>query len=156
MALAPFFLVIFDDREPAVRHAAWTYLAATHLGTAFLLVLFVLLGELAGSSDFAAYPRGVLRAIPALLARFLLALVGFGSKAGHRAGACLAAGGAPGGAEPCLGVDVGRDDQGRHLRPCADADAARRAAAVVGLGAARGRRVERRARACCSRWRSTI
>ena len=47
MALSPFFLVIFDDREAAVRHAAWTYLAATHLGTAFLLVLFVLLGDLA-------------------------------------------------------------------------------------------------------------
>jgi len=35
MALAPFFLVIFDDRRASVRHAAWTYLAATHLGTAF-------------------------------------------------------------------------------------------------------------------------
>ncbi len=82
MALAPFFLVIFDDREPAVRHAAWTYLAATHLGTAFLLVLFVMLGELAGSSDFAAYPAA-LTAHPELCSlAFLLALVGFGSKAG--------------------------------------------------------------------------
>jgi hydrogenase-4 component B len=54
MALAPFFLVIFNDREPAVRHAGWTYLAATHIGTAFLLVLFVVLGDLAGSSDFDA------------------------------------------------------------------------------------------------------
>src|SRR6266581_167443 len=52
MALAPFFLVIFDDRQEGVRHAAWTYMAATHIGTAFVLVLFVLLGGLAGSSDF--------------------------------------------------------------------------------------------------------
>jgi hydrogenase-4 component B len=82
MALSPFFLVIFDDRSAAVRHAAWTYLTATHIGTAFLLVLFVLLGELAGGSDFASY-GAVLREDPALCsAVFVLALIGFGSKAG--------------------------------------------------------------------------
>ena len=82
MALSPFFLVIFDDSRPPVRHAAWTYLAATHLGTAFLLVLFVLLGGLAGGSDFDAY-AAALRAHPELAsAVFLLALAGFGSKAG--------------------------------------------------------------------------
>src|SRR6267154_3477697 len=82
MALAPFFLVIFDDRQESVRHAAWTYLAATHIGTAFLLVLFVLLGGLAGSSDFDAY-GGVLKATPTLCSvAFILALIGFGSKAG--------------------------------------------------------------------------
>src|SRR6266542_344381 len=82
MALSPFFLVIFDDRQEGVRHAAWTYLAATHLGTAFLLVLFVLLGGLAGSSDFDAY-RVALNANPTLCSVvFVLALIGFGSKAG--------------------------------------------------------------------------
>ena len=82
MALAPFFLVMFDDRAPSVRHAGWTYLAATHLGTAFLLVLFVMLGDLAGSSDFDLYPAA-LAARPELCSLvFLLALVGFGSKAG--------------------------------------------------------------------------
>ncbi len=82
MALAPFFLVIFDDRQESVRHAAWTYLAATHIGTAFLLVLFVLLGGLAGSSDFDAY-GSVLKATPTLCSvAFILALIGFGSKAG--------------------------------------------------------------------------
>src|SRR5437762_13470823 len=82
MALAPFFLVIFDDRQESVRHAAWTYLAATRIGTAFLLVLFVLLGGLAGSSDFDAY-RAILLADPGLASvAFVLALIGFGSKAG--------------------------------------------------------------------------
>src|SRR5439155_2651015 len=82
MALSPFFLVIFDDRKAAVRHAAWTYLAATHLGTAFRLVAFVMLGQAAGSSDFDAY-RGVLQANPGLASLvFILALIGFGSKAG--------------------------------------------------------------------------
>jgi hydrogenase-4 component B len=82
MALAPFFLVVFDDREPAVRHAGWTYLAAAHLGTAFLLVLFVMLGELADSSDFGAYPAAVSEHPEVCSLAFLLALVGFGSKAG--------------------------------------------------------------------------
>src|SRR5216684_2729373 len=82
MALAPFFLVIFDDRQASVRHAAWTYLAATHLGTAFLLVLFVMVGGLAGTSDFSGY-TAALRDHPTLSSGvFLLALVGFGSKAG--------------------------------------------------------------------------
>jgi hydrogenase-4 component B len=82
MALSPFFLVIFDDRREAVRQAAWIYLAATHLGTAFLLVLFVLLGNLAGSADFARY-AAVLHGHPGLSSTiFVLALVGFGAKAG--------------------------------------------------------------------------
>src|SRR6185437_6755752 len=51
-------------------------------GTAFLLVLFVLLGELAGGSDFTSY-EAVLRDNPALCsAAFVLALIGFGAKAG--------------------------------------------------------------------------
>lgn len=82
MALAPFFLVIFEDRREATRHAAWIYLAATHLGTAFLLVLFVLLGNVAGTSDFDGF-AAVLGGHPQLVSTvFVLALIGFGSKAG--------------------------------------------------------------------------
>jgi hydrogenase-4 component B len=82
MALAPFFLVIFDDRRDSARHAAWIYLAATHLGTAFLLVMFVLLANLSGSSDFGGF-GAVLRANSLLASLvFVLALIGFGSKAG--------------------------------------------------------------------------
>src|SRR6185437_12564710 len=58
------------------------YLAATHLGTAFLLVMFVLVGGLAGTSDFSGYATA-LKAHPALCSPvFLLAVIGFGSKAG--------------------------------------------------------------------------
>jgi len=82
MALAPFFLVIFNDRLADVRQAAWVYLAAAHLGTAFLLVMFILLAQLAGTSDFTDF-AGVLRVHPALSSTvFVLALIGFGSKAG--------------------------------------------------------------------------
>jgi len=82
MALSPFFLIVFDDRTAKVRHAGWIYLVATHLGTAFLLVLFVLLGNLAGTSDFDGYAAGIAGngALASLV--FLLAIVGFGSKAG--------------------------------------------------------------------------
>ena len=37
MALASFFLVTFEDEKDSVREAGWTYLVASHLGTAFLL-----------------------------------------------------------------------------------------------------------------------
>src|SRR5213080_1509594 len=37
MALTSFFLVTFQDEEESVRSAGWTYLVATHLGTACLL-----------------------------------------------------------------------------------------------------------------------
>jgi hydrogenase-4 component B len=78
MSLASFFLVIFDDGEPGVRDAGWVYLVATHIGTAFLIGLFLLLGRSGGSQDFAGF------AAPAGLAGtcFLLALIGFGTKAG--------------------------------------------------------------------------
>ena len=82
MALSPFFLVIFDDRKAASRRAAWIYLAATHLGTAFLLVLFVLLGTLAGTSDFDAYGPVLHGHVTLSSVSFGLALIGFGSKAG--------------------------------------------------------------------------
>ena len=78
MSLASFFLVTLEDEKESVRRAGWIYLVAMHLGTAFLLALFLLLGKNAGSLDFerlstAAAPSGVF---------FLLAVIGFGTKAG--------------------------------------------------------------------------
>ncbi len=35
MALTSFFLVTFEDEKAAGREAGWTYLIATHIGTAF-------------------------------------------------------------------------------------------------------------------------
>ena len=53
MSLASFFLVTFENEKAEAREAGWTYLVATHLGTAFLLVMFVLLAREAGTLDFA-------------------------------------------------------------------------------------------------------
>ena len=82
MALASFFLVAFEREKPGVRDAAWTYFVATHLGTAFLLAMFVVWGSVAGSFDFDR--MGVCAGMTPALAGtlFVLALVGFGTKAG--------------------------------------------------------------------------
>jgi formate hydrogenlyase subunit 3/multisubunit Na+/H+ antiporter MnhD subunit len=82
MALASFFLVMFDHERAGVRRAGWTYLVATHLGTAALLVMFVLAGEAAGSFEFSDFARLSSAPPPFATLLFLLAVVGFGTKAG--------------------------------------------------------------------------
>ena len=78
MSLASFFLMMLEDEKESVRRAGWIYLAAMHLGTAFLLALFLLLGRNAGSLDFEQLSAASTR--PDIL--FLLAVIGFGTKAG--------------------------------------------------------------------------
>jgi formate hydrogenlyase subunit 3/multisubunit Na+/H+ antiporter MnhD subunit len=82
MSLAAYCLVTFEHEREEVRRAGWVYLVATHIGVAFLLFAFVLLGRDAGSTEFAAFGKlpadGVRRA--GLI--FVLAVVGFGAKAG--------------------------------------------------------------------------
>ncbi|MHB8077636.1 MAG: proton-conducting transporter transmembrane domain-containing protein [Candidatus Krumholzibacteriia bacterium] len=78
MALASYGLVVFEDERDDVRRAGRTYLIATHLGTAALLVLFLLLGQPAGSLDFADLGPGA----GSLTLLFVLAVIGFGTKAG--------------------------------------------------------------------------
>jgi formate hydrogenlyase subunit 3/multisubunit Na+/H+ antiporter MnhD subunit len=82
MSLASYFLVTFEDDEEAVRAAGQAYLVATHLGTAFLLAFFVLLAGPGGSMDFAATAAPGVPAGPKASVLFLLAVVGFGTKAG--------------------------------------------------------------------------
>lgn len=83
MALASFFLVTFENGKTSVRTAGWVYMVATHLGTAFLLALFAVLGERAGSYEFAAFARAG-ATLPAAVSAwaFVFALIGFGTKAG--------------------------------------------------------------------------
>lgn len=76
MTLASFFLVMFDDEQEPVQRAGWTYLVASHLGAAFLFAMFVLLGR-KGSFDF-----NQLATTGNADVLFLLAVVGFGTKAG--------------------------------------------------------------------------
>jgi len=82
MALTSFALVIHEREQDDVRHAGWVYLVASHVSMAALMALFVVLGRAAGATDFDAL-RGALPAGSRLAdGLFLLALVGFGAKAG--------------------------------------------------------------------------
>ena len=81
MSLAPFFLVLFHDREKAARHAAWVYLVAGHIGGILLLLFFLLLGTSGPNLDFSTFhPQLFSGAMRNLL--FMLAFLGFGVKAG--------------------------------------------------------------------------
>lgn len=83
MSLAAFCLVIFEHEKKSVCAAGWIYLIATHVGAAFLLVLFLLLGRSAGGSlDFDRFMMAGTLAPSLSGVIFLLALVGFGTKAG--------------------------------------------------------------------------
>jgi hydrogenase-4 component B len=82
MAVSSFFLVVFEEEDPKSRQAGWTYLIASHAGTAFLLALFAILGSKTGSLDFDKFSELAV-SFPALVNLcFCLALVGFGTKAG--------------------------------------------------------------------------
>src|SRR5262249_4096507 len=83
MSLAGFFLIAHDDERPGVRRAGWIYLAATHLGMAFLLPLFVGLSGSGSTLEFAEVLRAA-HTLPRPMVNlcFLLAVIGFGAKAG--------------------------------------------------------------------------
>lgn len=82
MAVASFFLVTFDHEDEAAREAGWIYFVATHLGTAFLLVFFLLLARETGSMDFGVWAEKGVAAHGLAGILFLLAIIGFGTKAG--------------------------------------------------------------------------
>lgn len=80
MALAAFFLVSSEDEVPAVRAAGLVYLVATRVGTLCLFAFFAILHSVNGSFDLHA-PR-LSPGSPVATALFVLALAGFGLKAG--------------------------------------------------------------------------
>jgi hydrogenase-4 component B len=79
MSLSSFFLVAFENERNDVREASWIYLIATHLGTAFLLILFLLLGHESHGLDFNQL-GGLTPGLAGLC--FVFAVIGFGAKAG--------------------------------------------------------------------------
>lgn len=89
MSLAPFFLIDFNDGDSKVRDASWVYLVAAHLGAVALMAFFTLLWQITGDTSLYALHGGTLlaqaleRSGPGLLSvLFILAVVGFGAKAG--------------------------------------------------------------------------
>lgn len=81
MALASFFLVTSDHRLPEIRRAGFLYLLIAHIGAIAILLCFGVLHGAAGDYTFAAMRAAVPTPLWATVA-FLLALFGFGAKAG--------------------------------------------------------------------------
>ena len=83
MSLSSFFLVAFQNSKKEVRTSAWIYLVFTHIGTAFLLVMFTLLASSSGSFDFESFRNNsghISRVSGSVI--FIFAVIGFGTKAG--------------------------------------------------------------------------
>jgi hydrogenase-4 component B len=80
MALTSFFLVAFESEREDARRAAWIYLVASQLGTACLFAMFLLMGGGKPLADFALLGKDLSPFTASLC--FVLALVGFGTKAG--------------------------------------------------------------------------
>ena len=81
MALSAYFLVTTEEHDDEVREAGWLYLTATHVATLCLFGLFAVLRAASGSFDL--LPLDADRLSPgAATATFVLALAGFGLKAG--------------------------------------------------------------------------
>jgi formate hydrogenlyase subunit 3/multisubunit Na+/H+ antiporter MnhD subunit len=81
MALASFFLVTTDHRMPEIRRAGFLYLLVAHLGALSILLCFGVLQGGGGDYTFGAMRAVVLQGAWPSIA-FLLALAGFGAKAG--------------------------------------------------------------------------
>lgn len=83
MTLASWVLVVSDARSEENARAGLLYLVMAHAGTAALLVAFLTLADRAGGFDFPSI-RAAARGLdgPTRTALFMLALAGFGAKAG--------------------------------------------------------------------------
>jgi hydrogenase-4 component B len=83
MSLTTYFLITFEHEESESRRAGFLYIVMTHIGTAFLIVIFVSLYAATGSFSFASFAGAGARLSPFVHSMlFLCALVGFGIKSG--------------------------------------------------------------------------
>jgi len=83
MSIASYFLVVYDRHDENNVKAGFLYLVMTHVGTAFIIFSFLLLYQHTGSFDFANWQASSLL-IPMSIKNvvFVLAMIGFGTKAG--------------------------------------------------------------------------
>jgi formate hydrogenlyase subunit 3/multisubunit Na+/H+ antiporter MnhD subunit len=81
MSLCSYVCVTLDREETDVARAGWVYLIASHIAAAILIALFLVFGGQAHGFDFESL-RAASPAAPVLALLGLLALTGFGIKAG--------------------------------------------------------------------------
>lgn len=83
MSVFSYFLVVTEHEKMGVRYAGLFYLIMAHLGTAFIILTFLVLFQGAGTFSFESF-RQIGHALPEDIRTvvFIAALVGFGTKAG--------------------------------------------------------------------------
>jgi hydrogenase-4 component B len=82
MSIAGFFLVTFEHEREDVRRAGMVYLIASHIGVVFLFILFTIFARHGGDFSFVSIASAGAPSASLANACFLLALAGFGTKAG--------------------------------------------------------------------------
>jgi len=84
MSLSAFFLVGFHDEDEEARRGAWTYLVATHLGTALgVLPMFAAFVARTGGTSMGGFAGAFGPSeVTSCVLVFTLGVVGFGTKAG--------------------------------------------------------------------------
>lgn len=80
MAVLSYFLVIFESEHEENRRAGTLYIIMTHLGTALIMIAFMMMYCYTGSFDIFA-PASQIPEVPKNI-MFFLFLIGFGTKAG--------------------------------------------------------------------------
>lgn len=83
MTLISFGLIITNASSDESKSAGFIYLLMTHVGSAFLLILFLIMANYSGSFSFDSF-HDIYKRIPddLNLLLFVFALIGFGTKAG--------------------------------------------------------------------------
>jgi hydrogenase-4 component B len=83
MSLLSYFLVVTEHEKAEVRYAGLFYLIMTHVGTAFIVLAFLIFFQAGESFSFEAF-RHTTQPLPEGMRTlaFLMALIGFGTKAG--------------------------------------------------------------------------
>lgn len=83
MSLVSYFLVVFEHQDSRVRRAGFIYIVMTHIGTAFIVIAFLLLYRETGSYSFAEMTALAHNLSPnTKTIIFILVTLGFGTKAG--------------------------------------------------------------------------
>ena len=80
MALLSYYLVVFESEHAEKQKAGMIYIIMTHIGTAFLLIAFMMMYTYTKSFDLSGDSSAIPQ--PARNIMFILFLIGFGVKAG--------------------------------------------------------------------------
>src|SRR5271157_113054 len=85
MSIVSFFLVVYERNKKESLMAGIVYVIMTHIGTACIIIAFLMMASISGSFDFSSFTQPAFKAAlsPGMKdAIFILLLVGFGMKAG--------------------------------------------------------------------------